>query len=140
MDARQLVRALSANDHRLGDLIMYANDLDMEPGEDEGEPRFRERVAGRLRSRGQIIEAHEIIAGCRFDDPEGEQVIVGVTGAIASALGHGPPSRDPVRQIGDDIAIGTIVREGRPNPLGAMFDTLGPEVAMDIISAFGGRS
>lgn len=140
MDARQLVRALSADDHRLGDLIMYANDLGMEPGENEGESHFRERVAGRLRSRGQIVEAHEIIAGCRYDDPEGGRVIVGVTGAIASALGYGPPPSSPLRQIGDDIAIGTIVRESRPNPLSAMFDALGPEVGMDIISAFGGRS
>lgn len=142
MTGRDLVA--QRDDWRLGDLTMYADDLDMTPLDGEGEARFRERVAGALRSRGQIIEAHELLAGCRFDDEEhGDRVITGIAGALAGALGMGPPPRlgDPERQLGDDIAVGTLAL-APPDPtraaMGAMFDLLGPGAAMDVLDAFGG--
>lgn len=139
-----VVRELRAADHRLADLAMYAEHLGMEPHDDEGEHRFRERVAGALRGRGQIIEAHEVLNGRRFDDPDGgDRVMTGIAGALASALGMGPPpARDPIHQVGDDIALGTLAL-APPDPtaqaLGAMFDMLGPGATMDVLDAFGGR-
>lgn len=139
MVGTELRAALAAPDARLSDLAMYAKDLGMKPGDEEGERGFRERVAGELRSAGRVIEAHEVIVGRRYDDPEGgDRVVAGLYGAAAQALGQGPPiAGDPVRQLGDEFALG-VLASAPPNPLDAMFEAFGPGATMDILKAFGG--
>lgn len=46
---------------------------------------FRERVSGILRQRGHIIEAHEAMRNCLYDDPDGG-AMEGIMGAMAQAL------------------------------------------------------
>ena len=84
------------------------------PGEDV--QAFRERVSGILRAQGHIIEAHEALRNCLYDDPEGN-VMEGVTGALAMALAgkHYNP-RSGSDQVGDDIAVGAIVGHEQDNP------------------------
>lgn len=137
MTGHEVVRQLRTDDDRLGDLIMYADDLGMEPHDNEGEVNFRERVAGALRGKGRIIEAHEVVVGRRYDDDPSGQVMHGIVGACAAALGMGPPTRehDPC-QVGDERALGVVV-SAPESPIATMFDALGPETAMTILDAFG---
>ena len=59
----------------------YAGHLGLSQKEGESDDAFKSRVAGELRSRGQIIEAHEAHSGRRYDDPE-----QGPTGPMAGIL------------------------------------------------------
>lgn len=132
MVGTELRAALAAPDARLSDLAMYAKDLGMKPGDEEGERGFRERVAGELRSAGRVIEAHEVIVG-RWRSRRGGAVRGGRAGARAGAADRG----DPVRQLGDEFALG-VLASAPPNPLDAMFEAFGPGATMDILKAFGG--
>ena len=81
-------------------------------GSDESDTVFRERVAGALREQGHFIEAHEALRNCLFDDAEGGSgVMQGVMGATAQTMRGKTYSRDGASQVGDDIAVGGIVRE-----------------------------
>lgn len=123
----------------------YGEYLGIPQVEDESDDRFRERVAGVLRSKGQIIEAHEVYSGRRWDDPEQGAAgpMAGITGAMAQVLnGFEYSPHDPERQIGDDIAAGIVAthRDRTGEMIANLFDTVGPEVGMDIIDGFFGRS
>jgi hypothetical protein len=73
---------------------------------------YRNRVAGALRDKGLLIEAHELHSGKRWD-AEGSDVMTGVIGALAQKLQGVDYGSSGYRQIGDDIAAGTIVQHKR---------------------------
>lgn len=111
----------------VGSLIDY---YDLEPPDSAwaAESTLRHWVAGALRARGHLVEAHEVIAGRRYDDPDGSgSVLAGITGAIAVESGLAPRwGSDSERQVGDDIAIGVLL--GAPlDPMQRALDVLGPE-------------
>lgn len=126
------------------DVIEMANYLGLDPqAAGESERDFRLRVAAELRARGQIVEAHEIACGRRFDDPDASPMgslgspLTGVAGAIAAALGgidYGDRSR-----VDDEAVIGALAL-APPDPARAAiaeaFDLLGP-AALDLFG--GGR-
>ena len=105
---------------------MYAEYLGVEQQKGESDDGFRKRIAGILRSSGQIIEAHEVYSGRRYDDPEQGRTgpMAGILGATAQALaGFEYFPNDPERQIGADIAAGVVVstprdplRDSQTNP------------------------
>ena len=77
--------------------------------DDEIGSAFRSRVAGVLRGRGHVIEAHEAYQNARYD--QSDDVMSGLMGVVAQALTGGDRSpNNPERQIGDDIASGIIAR------------------------------
>lgn len=80
-----------------------------EQGKQESDDGFRNRVAGRLRDMGHIIEAHEAQQNSLYDDPDGG-AMTGIIGAVAQALHGRNYGSTGSRQIGDDIAVGTIVQ------------------------------
>jgi len=116
--------------------------LNLPQGEAESDSAYRSRIAGVLRKNGQFIEAHEVISGRRFDDPEQGELgpMVGIIGAIAQEYnGRRLSPGDPERQIGDDIAYGVIVSGGPDSSsqaVAAIFDALGPEAGMNVIDSF----
>jgi hypothetical protein len=81
-------------------------------GKGESDFDFRSRVSGILRDRGQIIEAHEAYADKFFD--ESDDVMTGVMGAVAQAFHGTDYGSRGVRQIGDDFAVGTLVKNPKP--------------------------
>lgn len=100
--------------------------------EGESDNAYRQRVAGQLRDMGEIVLAHEISAGKRFDDPDGgEDVITGIMGAMAQALEGRDYGRRGEQQVGDDIAAGHVIRNPRPK--------MSPEMALLAVLMFGGR-
>jgi len=82
-------------------------------GENEPDVAFRERVSGILREQGHIIEAHEALRNCLYDDDPSGGVMEGIMGAMAGALHEKQYSRDGVGQVGDDIALGALASEPR---------------------------
>lgn len=66
----------------------YASDYRIEAQrEGESDTDFKYRVAGELRDRGHAIEAHEVMANGRHDDPErGGDVMTGLMGMMSMAL------------------------------------------------------
>jgi len=108
----------------------------------EGEPdtAYRDRISGVLRANGQIIEAHEVRTGRRYDDPDQGEMgpMTGIIGALAQALnGKEYSPRDGVSQVGDDLAVGFITEHPRDDShIAAMFDTFGPGLGMEILDAF----
>lgn len=107
--------------------------------EDESDSAYRSRVAGELRRQGHIIEAHEAFSGRRYDDPEQgpSGAMTGIFGAVVQKLqGTEYSPDDPERQIGDDIAVGAVVRykdNNRDSALSSLFDILGPSDGMDFL-------
>jgi len=79
-------------------------------GESESDNAFANRVANILRSRGQIIEAHEALTGKLYNDPDNEIGMAGITGAVAKALQGVRYGGD---EIGTDIAAGFVARDTR---------------------------
>ena len=79
--------------------------------EGESDLSFRGRVAGQLRDMGHIVEAHEAQQDKLYDD--NENVMDGIVGAMAQALygGYGSTGES---LVGDDIAVGAIVRHLEP--------------------------
>lgn len=85
----------------------YAEYYGIDPqGAEESDPAFRERVAGALRAKGKLIEAHEAFQDARYEDSD--DVMGGIIGALAQALGGVDYGMDDVRKIEDDIATGQI--------------------------------
>ncbi|OGZ70762.1 MAG: hypothetical protein A2904_02555 [Candidatus Staskawiczbacteria bacterium RIFCSPLOWO2_01_FULL_33_9] len=106
----------------------------------ESNDAYRERLSGVLRGSGKIIEAHEVFSGRRYDDPEQGVVgpMAGITGALAQAMsGRDYSPHNPERQIGDDIATGVVVKEGRKleESIARIFGLLGPEAGMDFLDS-----
>lgn len=48
--------------------IQYGEYYKIDRRENESDHMYRSRVAGELRGRGKLIEAHEAISGRRYDD------------------------------------------------------------------------
>jgi hypothetical protein len=96
-------------------------------GDNETDVAFRSRVSGILRDRGQIIEAHEAYADERYEDSD--NVMTGITGAMAQALHGTNYGSYGVRQIDDDFAVGTIVQNPKPE--------IDPMMAMLMVAMFG---
>jgi len=79
--------------------------------EGESDENFKARIGGALRDDGHVIEAHELHRGKLFDDPDGDDdVITGVTGALAQAMGGFDLGKTGDTQVGDDIAVGLLVK------------------------------
>jgi len=122
----------------------YADYLGVKQGKDETEEAFKSRVAGVLRQKGSIIEAHEAFSGRRYDDPEQGPTgpMAGIFGAVAQAMqGREYSPNDPERQIGDDIAAGVLVQRGEDptkSALATIFGALGPSAGMDLIEGLRG--
>jgi len=95
-----------------------AQEFDIEPQRtDEHAQAFRERVSGILRAQGHIIEAHEALRNRLYDDDPDGDIMEGITGALAMMMSgkHYNP-RSGSDQVGDDIAVGSIVRDKQANP------------------------
>ena len=93
----------------------YADYLGIKQSEGENEDAFKSRVAGVLKKKGSIIEAHEAFSGRRYDDEEQGATgpMAGIFGAVAQAMqGREYSPSDPERQIGDDIAAGVLAQRG----------------------------
>ncbi|MEK6873571.1 MAG: hypothetical protein AABW91_01905 [Nanoarchaeota archaeon] len=108
--------------------------------ERESDDDYRVRLSGELRTRGDMIESHEVFSGRRYDDPEQGSMglIAGIFGAMAQELsGKKFSSHDPERQIGDDLALGVVIRDGgkADDALGKIFGVLGPEAGMDLLDS-----
>jgi len=69
--------------------------------------------------------------------------MAGIIGAVAQAMqGRNYSPGDPERQIGDDLAVGVIVRAGEDPAKAAIrkiFGVLGPEAGMDFLDATQGN-
>lgn len=90
-------------------------------GEAESNIEFRERVAGELRDKGRIIEAHEAYHNCLYDDPSGAPM-TGIIGAVAQVMQGIDYGSSGNRQIGDDIAAGVAAtRPPDPDPMMMLF-------------------
>jgi hypothetical protein len=96
---------------------------------DEGDHAFCQRVAGRLRKMGHVVEAHEIACGRRFDEAGGESVLAGLSGAVALALDGRRYSRNGEAMLGDEFAAGTIARNPKPQ--------MTPGMALLMVELFG---
>lgn len=123
----------------------YADYLGIKQGEGENEDAFKSRVAGVLRQKGSIIEAHEAFSGRRYDDEEQGSTgpMAGIFGAVAQAMqGREYSPNDPERQIGDDIAAGVLAQRGEDpakSALAAIFGALGTGAGMDLIEGLRGK-
>lgn len=106
----------------------YAEYYNIE-GQREGESdhAFKGRVAGKLRDMGKIIEAHEAQHDERYENSE--KVMTGVIGAMAQTLQGVDYGSSGERQIGDDIAAGTIAQD--------LESDLTPEMALLMVQLFG---
>ncbi len=99
---------------RHGFATSYARYFGFRPqGDDESDVAFHERVVGDLRRGGHIIEAHEVNAGQQYDDG-GELPLMGIGGAVAAALSDRRVDSDGYRQVGEEIAMGSVAQDRRP--------------------------
>lgn len=96
----------------------YVGSYGIKPQADgEGDKAFRERVAGVLRGLDKIVEAHEVVNNARFDaEDSGTDVLDGVKGAMAQVLNHHELAPDDMRQVGDDIAVGGVLKAEKMSP------------------------
>lgn len=121
-----------------GEARSHGHGLGMPQIEGESDSAYRSRIAGVLRGNGQIIEAHEVYSGRRWDDPEQSTTgpMAGIMGATAQVFnGHEYSPHDPERQIGDDIAAGVVVSipDRGSEYMRQVFDLLGPENAVKFL-------
>lgn len=106
--------AVRAGSTMRGVTAAHARDFKLVPqGAQECDSAFRHRVAGALRDRGHLIEAHEAQQDRRYDDPDGDvDVLAGVTGALAQAQQGIDYHVRGEQQVGSDIAAGALIRYG----------------------------
>ena len=127
------------------ELRMYGEYYGVAQEKDETDKAYRSRLAGELRRRGKIIEAHEIASGRRWDDPEQGPTgpMAGIYGAIAQTMqGFEYSPYDSERQVEDDIAAGVVVMQPRDRSgeaILALFDLAGPDAAMEVLDSFARR-
>lgn len=89
-----------------------AQEFDITPqGPNETITAFRERVSGILREQGHIIEAHEALRNCLYDNDPSGNVLDGIAGAMLMTLQGKRYARDGANQVGDDVAVGAIARD-----------------------------
>lgn len=103
--------------------------------EDESDSAFRSRVAGELRKRGAIIEAHEVQQDRRYEeDMENGCGIVldGILGAVIQDSGIKDYGKTGSTRVGDDIAVGIVAQ--RPER-----EHMSTETVMMMLALFGGR-
>ena len=106
----------------------YAAYYGIDPqGETETDAAFRSRVSGIFRDRGQIIEAHEAYADERYENSD--NVMTGILGAMAQALHRTNYGSHGERQVGDDIAVGHVAQNPKPE--------IDPMMAMLMVAMFG---
>ena len=98
-------------------------------GDNESNLSFRERVAGGLRDQGELILAHEAYQNARWD--ESADVVTGITGALAQVMRGKNYGSKGNRQIGDDLAVGYLVENPKPDN--------DPMMAMLAMLLFGGK-
>ncbi len=118
----------------------YASSLNMTQQEGESFKQFQDRVAIELRRQGQIIEAHEVFSGKRWDDENQNPLTGPLAGTIGAIINEGRSKTlhqdDPFRQIGDEIALGATAIAPE-NPLHKVirqtFDALGPELGAQLL-------
>ena len=87
-------------------------------GQNETDLAFRSRVAGALRDMGHLVEAHEAQQDQRYEDSD--EVMTGITGAIAQALQGRDYGRRGEQLIGDDIAAGYVAKSPPDDGMGAL--------------------
>lgn len=80
--------------------------------EDESDNTFRHRVAGALRGQGHIIEAHEAQQDAYYD--QSDNVMAGILGAVYQEMNGVAYGSTGERLVGDDIAIGHVVSNPKP--------------------------
>lgn len=92
-------------------------------GANESDSAFKNRVSGVLRGMGKIIEAHEAFTNCLFDQPRDalNDPMLGIQGAIATALQEKSYNPDGMHKVGDDIAAG-IESQSPPKRRGSMME------------------
>lgn len=89
--------------------------------EGESDSEFKDRISGSLRAMGQVIEAHEAYNNALYDDPEDGLPMTGIIGATARAVqGRDYGARTGSRQVGDDIAAGTVAQAPKDDDDGQM--------------------
>ena len=93
-----------------------------EQAEGESDYDFRYRVAGVLREKGNIIEAHEAFNNERYENSD--NVMTGIMGAAAQAMQGVEYSKDGQHKIDDDFAAGTIVQKPKDDPTTALLALL----------------
>jgi hypothetical protein len=98
-------------------------------GPDEDDIEFKGRVSGVLRDAGNFIEAHEVHADQFFD--QSDDVMTGIMGAVAQVWSGKTYGKSGYTQVGDDIAVGTIVQHPKPE--------VDPMMALMAVMMFGGR-
>lgn len=96
-------------------------------GQGESDFHFRHRVAGVLRARGHLIEAHEVLQGGRWDsEAKGDHVVDGIVAALSIALQgaslgmNSPLGRSEAergeRALGDEFVLGRLLRHKAETP------------------------
>lgn len=111
----------------------HAADFGLPPQEpNESDSNFRHRIAGALRDKGCIVEAHEAQNNCRFDDPEGGAAVTsGLRGAMAMAMANTTYGQHGPSLVGCEMAAGIVVSAPKK-----------PDVSADmlmLLMAMGGR-
>jgi hypothetical protein len=87
----------------------YAKDHRIEgQREQESDQAFKSRVSGELRSRGHIIEAHEVWADSRHDGDG--NAMTGIMGAVAMMLENRDYGQEGESLVGCEWAAGEIVK------------------------------
>ena len=85
------------DEFRRSEALAYQEHFNYVPkGDNESDGTFAERIAGRLRKDGHVVEAHELTQGCRYDsdDPRRADVTMGLMGAAALARENPRWARD----------------------------------------------
>jgi hypothetical protein len=77
----------------------------------------------------EIIEAHEVAQDKRYDEEGGDTVMMGITGAVATALQGRNYGSKGDRRVGDEIAAGVVATQPkRPS--------MSPEMVMLMMALF----
>lgn len=119
--------------------LNYGRMVDVPLLKDETPNEYRARLSGLLKEQGNIIEAHEVHCGRRFDDPSargGYDPMVGIAGVCAMALQDKKYSTDSYLQVGDEIAAGGLVLGRDPNAgIEQILGIFGPGAGIEVLKA-----
>ncbi len=121
---------------------MHGEGLGLPQAAGESDSDYRRRIAGVLRGEGRIIEAHEVLSGRRYDDPEQGELgpMAGILGAFAQIYsGREYSPLDPARQVEDDVMVGFMVGRGQDEAersIAGIMDTFGPGLGIEILDTF----
>lgn len=91
----------------------YAEYYKLDPqGEDEADKEFRLRIAEALRSQGKIVESQEAYHDKRYED--NDDMMTAILGAVAQDSGYQDYGSKGDSRFGDDIALGTVIENPKP--------------------------